>query len=93
MDSQPSLGSRGIEISAFDPLADARCQHVRAPTLDVLTGSVEVGAGWLRRSEMSGKDCVSLALAAPEFGPRRGRRCQWSDSWDEARSGSSVADS
>jgi uncharacterized protein (DUF736 family) len=32
---------------------------------------VEVGAGWIRRGEMSGKDYVSLSLAAPEFGPRR----------------------
>lgn len=35
------------------------------------TGGVEVGAGWLRRSESSGRDYVSLSLAAPEFGPRR----------------------
>src|SRR3546814_19838860 len=37
----------------------------------VAAGGVEVGAGWVRRGEMSGKDYVSLALAAPEFGPRR----------------------
>ena len=34
-------------------------------------GGVEVGAGWVRRGEISGKDYVSLSLAAPEFGPRR----------------------
>jgi len=32
---------------------------------------VEIGAGWNRRSESSGRDNVSLSLAAPEFGPRR----------------------
>jgi uncharacterized protein (DUF736 family) len=41
------------------------------PDYRVTAGGVEVGAGWLRRGEMSGKDYVSLSLAAPEFGPRR----------------------
>ena len=41
------------------------------PDYRVSAGGVEVGAGWLRRGEMSGKDYVSLSLAAPEFGPRR----------------------
>ena len=30
-----------------------------------------VGAGWNRHSETTGRDYVSLSLAAPEFGPRR----------------------
>src|SRR3546814_6236605 len=37
----------------------------------VWSGGVECGAGWLRRSEASGKLYVSLTLEAPEFGPRR----------------------
>jgi len=41
------------------------------PDYRVTAGGAEVGAGWLRRSETSGKDYVSLSLAAPEFGPRR----------------------
>ncbi len=41
------------------------------PDYRVLADGVEVGAGWVRRGEMSGKDYVSLSLAAPEFGPRR----------------------
>lgn len=41
------------------------------PDYCVLAGGVETGAGWLRRSEASGKIYVSLSLAAPEFGPRR----------------------
>jgi len=40
------------------------------PDYRVLSSGVEVGAGWVRRSETSGKDYVSLSLAAPEFGPR-----------------------
>ena len=41
------------------------------PDYRVLAGDVEVGAGWNRRSEASGRDYISLSLAAPEFGPRR----------------------
>ena len=41
------------------------------PDFRVSAGGVEVGAGWVRTGETSGKDYVSLSLAAPEFGPRR----------------------
>jgi uncharacterized protein (DUF736 family) len=41
------------------------------PDYRVLSGGVELGAGWNRRSETSGNDYVSLSFAAPEFGPRR----------------------
>jgi uncharacterized protein (DUF736 family) len=41
------------------------------PDFRVLTQGVEVGAGWLRTGEASGKEYVSLSIAAPEFGPRK----------------------
>ena len=41
------------------------------PDFRVLTQGVEIGAGWVRTGETSGKDYVSLSLAAPEFGPRK----------------------
>ena len=41
------------------------------PDYRVFAGDVEIGAGWNRHSESSGRDYVSLSLAAPEFGPRR----------------------
>jgi uncharacterized protein (DUF736 family) len=41
------------------------------PDYQVLAGDVEIGAGWNRRSETTGRDYVSLSIAAPEFGPRR----------------------
>lgn len=41
------------------------------PDYRVISSGVEVGAGWMRRSETSGNDYVSLSFAAPEFGPRR----------------------
>ncbi len=55
-----------IEIVANDNKAtDAQ------PDYRVLSEGVEIGGGWNRRSESSGRDYVSLSLAAPEFGPRR----------------------
>jgi len=41
------------------------------PDFRVVASGAEIGAGWFRRSEMSGNTYVSLSFAAPEFGPRR----------------------
>ena len=41
------------------------------PDYRVYSEGVEIGAGWIRIGETSGKPFVSLTLAAPEFGPRR----------------------
>jgi uncharacterized protein (DUF736 family) len=41
------------------------------PDYRVLSDGTEIGAGWTRHSETSGRDYVSLSLAVPEFGPRR----------------------
>jgi uncharacterized protein (DUF736 family) len=41
------------------------------PDFRVLTKGFEIGAGWMRTGETSGKPYVSLSLAAPEFGPRK----------------------
>jgi uncharacterized protein (DUF736 family)/predicted nucleotidyltransferase/HEPN domain-containing protein len=38
------------------------------PDYRVSAGGVEVGAGWVRTGEASGRDYVSLSLAAPELG-------------------------
>jgi uncharacterized protein (DUF736 family) len=52
-------------------LPNTRKSGERQPDYRVLSGGVEIGAGWNRTSETSGNDYVSLSLAAPEFGPRR----------------------
>ncbi len=41
------------------------------PDYRVLTQGIEIGAGWTKKGETSGKEYVSLALAAPEFGPKK----------------------
>jgi len=54
-----------IDIVPASKTSDAQ------PDYRVVANGVEVGAGWVRRSESSGRDYVSLSFAAPEFGPRR----------------------
>ena len=63
---------RTLSIRAeFAIVPNSRKASDAQPDYRVVAGSAEVGAGWLRRGETSGKDYVSLSLAAPEFGPRR----------------------
>lgn len=38
------------------------------PDFRVLSQGIEIGAGWVRKGEASGKDYVSLSISAPEFG-------------------------
>lgn len=40
------------------------------PDFRVLAQGVEIGAGWLRTGQTSGKEYVALSLSAPEFGAR-----------------------
>ena len=40
------------------------------PDYRVWSDGVEIGAGWIRVAEQSGRPYVSLSLATPEFGPR-----------------------
>lgn len=60
-----------LSISAEISIVSARKTSDNQPDYRVVAGGVEIGAGWVRRSESSGNDYVSLSLAAPEFGPRR----------------------
>jgi uncharacterized protein (DUF736 family) len=41
------------------------------PDFRVVTQGIEIGAAWIKTGETSGKEYVSLSLAAPEFGPRK----------------------
>lgn len=41
------------------------------PDYRVFAEGIEVGAAWVRKSESSGKEYVSLSIAAPEFGPKK----------------------
>lgn len=63
---------RTLSIRAeIEIIPNARKSGDSQPDFRVMASGAEVGAGWIRRGEMSGNDYVSLSLAAPEFGPRR----------------------
>ena len=55
----------------IDLVPNASKRADNQPDFRVLTQGVEIGAGWVRTGETSGKEYVSLSLAAPEFGPRK----------------------
>ena len=50
------------------PVADKASPN--QPDYRVLSQGIEVGAGWLRKGQASGKEYVSLSISAPEFGAR-----------------------
>jgi uncharacterized protein (DUF736 family) len=63
---------RTVSIRAeIDILPNLQKNADSQPDFRVLTQGIEIGAGWTRKGETSGKDYVSLAIAAPEFGPKR----------------------
>jgi uncharacterized protein (DUF736 family) len=37
----------------------------------VLTQGIEIGTAWIKHGETSGKEYVSLSIAAPKFGPKK----------------------
>jgi len=57
--------------AAIEILPNAAKSNDVQPDYRVLAGGVEVGVGWNRRSETTGRNYVWLSFAAPEFGPRR----------------------
>ena len=55
----------------IDLIPNANKNAENQPDFRVVTQGVEIGAGWIKKSETSGNTYVSLSLAAPEFGPRK----------------------
>ena len=61
-----------ISIKAdIDIVPNANKTTGSQPDFRVLTQGTEIGAGWMKKCETSGKEYVSLSLAAPEFGPKK----------------------
>ena len=50
------------------PIADKASANL--PDFRVLADDLDIGAGWVRQGQASGKEYISLSLAAPELGPR-----------------------
>jgi uncharacterized protein (DUF736 family) len=70
-----SDGSFTGAISTLSVRAEIRIVPNRAKTGDqpayrVLAGAVELGGGWIRTGEVSGREYVRVAMSAPELGPR-----------------------
>ena len=40
------------------------------PDYRVLSEGIEIGAGWIRTGQISGKEYLALSIAAPELGPK-----------------------
>jgi uncharacterized protein (DUF736 family) len=53
---------------AILPVGDKMADN--QPDYRVVSQGIEVGAGWTRKGNASGKEYVSLSIAAPEFGSR-----------------------
>ena len=51
-------------LPVSDKLADNQ------PDYRVMSQGIEIGAGWIRKGQTSGKDYVSLSIAAPDFGAK-----------------------
>ena len=51
------------------PVADKSAPS--QPDYRVLSQGIEIGAGWIRTGQISGKEYVALSIAAPELGARR----------------------
>jgi len=63
---------RTLSIRAdIDLVPNAAKSADSQPDFRVLTQGIEIGAGWVRKGETSGKEYIPLSLAAPEFGPRK----------------------
>ena len=61
-----------ISIKAdIDIVPNANKTTDSQPDFRVLTQGTEIGAGWMKKGETSGKEYVSLSLAAPEFGLKK----------------------
>ena len=61
-----------ISIKAdIDIVPNANKTSDSQPDFRVLTQGTEIGAGWIKKGDTSGKEYVSLSLAAPEFGPKK----------------------
>ena len=50
------------------PVGD-KCSAAQ-PDYRVLSQGIEIGAGWIRTGQISGKEYVALSIAAPELGSR-----------------------
>jgi uncharacterized protein (DUF736 family) len=61
---------RTLSVRAEIEIIPNRGKMGEQPDYRVLSGGVELGGGWIRTGEVSGREYVRLAMSAPELGPR-----------------------
>jgi uncharacterized protein (DUF736 family) len=61
---------RTLSVSAEITIIPNRGKSGEQPDYRVLAGNVELGGGWIRTGEVSGREYVRLAMSAPELGQR-----------------------
>ncbi|KHK89062.1 DUF736 domain-containing protein [Novosphingobium malaysiense] len=61
---------RTLSVRAEIEIVPNRDKTGEQPDYRVHASGVELGAGWIRTGEVSGREYVRLAMAAPELGPR-----------------------
>ena len=61
---------RTLSVSADIQIVPNRGKMGEQPDYRVLAGGVELGGGWIRTGEVSGREYIRLAMSAPELGAR-----------------------
>jgi uncharacterized protein (DUF736 family) len=61
---------RTLSVSAEISIVPNRAKMGEQPDYRVLAGGVELGGGWIRTGEVSGREYIRLAMSAPELGSR-----------------------
>jgi len=62
------VGGAAFAFFAILPVGEKASPN--QPDYRVMSQGIEIGAGWLRKGQTSGKEYVSLSIAAPEFGAK-----------------------
>jgi len=61
---------RTLSVNAEVQIVPNRSKTGEQPDYRVLAAGVELGGGWIRTGEVSGREYIRLAMAAPELGSR-----------------------
>ncbi len=59
-----------LSVNAEIQIVPNRHKTGEQPDYKVVSGGVELGGGWVRTGEVSGREYLRLAMSAPELGPR-----------------------
>ncbi|ATE65253.1 DUF736 domain-containing protein [Rhizorhabdus dicambivorans] len=61
---------RTLSVRADIEIVPNRSKTGEQPDYRILASGVELGGGWIRTGEVSGREYIRLAMSAPELGSR-----------------------